>query len=137
MDKFPDWRELDSAALEQQLDWPSEGICFDIEHADEWKQEWGPKPETLDQALKLARMKIAEAPKLIPIRGHRYLPSVPREEGNPVFSAWQTDIIFYGRDLKTYFAHEFGNLSHTDACTGSMTYIEFWTDIVLAGGSLG
>ncbi|MGD0734569.1 MAG: hypothetical protein ABR976_05450 [Terracidiphilus sp.] len=52
-------------------------------------------------------MKISEAPMLIPILGHRYMPALPTECGNPVFSVHQTDIIYYGFDLEDYLRHEF------------------------------
>ena len=46
-------------------------------------------------------------PKLIPIYSSRYIPESPKETGNPVFSVYQTDIIYYGFDLLSYFENEF------------------------------
>ncbi len=44
---------------------------------------------------------------MIPVFSHRYLPDDPNEAGNPVFSVYQTDIIYYGADLLDYFENEF------------------------------
>ncbi len=44
---------------------------------------------------------------VVPIFGHRYIPSFPLEEGNPVFSVYQMDIIYYGYDLANYLSVEF------------------------------
>ena len=104
---FPDWRDGLVQNILGRLNWPAEGISIDIEHNDFWKGSWGTKPDDLQKAFHIARAAIADAPRLIPIFGHRYIPSEPHEEGNPVFSVWQTDIIYYGYDLASYFAHEF------------------------------
>ena len=46
--------------------------------------------------------RLAQAPTLIPIYGHRYLPAGNGTHGHPVLSVYQTDIIFYGTDLADY-----------------------------------
>jgi hypothetical protein len=51
--------------------------------------------------------KLREYPRLMPIYGHRYIPCLPHEAGNPIFSVYQTDIIFYGFGLANYFQNEF------------------------------
>ncbi|MGL4612216.1 MAG: SMI1/KNR4 family protein [Trueperaceae bacterium] len=93
-DKFPDWRDLESKELKSMLEWPSESICLDVEQNNFWLDAWGKKPENLADALEVARTAISNAPKLIPIYGHRYLPSPPTDAGNPVLSVYQTDIIY-------------------------------------------
>ena len=102
-----DWRGADASDSQERLDWPAEGICFDIEHNGFWHPTWGERPDTLALAFAQAREYIALAPRLIPIYSHRYLPADPLLPGNPVFSVYQTDIIYYGYDLATYFAQEF------------------------------
>lgn len=82
-------------------------MLFDIEHNSFWDPEWGPKPESADEAKVIATKAVGKAPGLIPVFSHRYLPAEPCEQGNPVLSVYQTDIIVYGADLPTYFAHEF------------------------------
>jgi hypothetical protein len=132
-DRFPDWRDLRSTALADQMVWPVEGIEFDIEHSGFWWPQWGPRPAELSAALRRARECLATVPKLIPLRGHRYLPAEPCLSGNPVLSVHQTDVIYYGRDLETWILHEFGGgVSYEQAIDGSMTAIPFWSALIEA-----
>jgi hypothetical protein len=108
-DAFPNWRDASEESLRSRLAWPADGICFDIEHAGFWMAEWGLRPADLATACQIARREIAKAPKLIPIYAHRYIPDEPHLAGNPIFSVYQTDIIYYGRDLAHYFANEFAS----------------------------
>jgi hypothetical protein len=99
---FHDWRDGNEAGLREMLDWPLIGCLFDVEHTDFWLPEWGIRPTSLSDALKIATEKVNEAPKLIPIYSHRFISEEPYEEGNPVLSVYQTDIIYYGFDLDDY-----------------------------------
>jgi hypothetical protein len=111
-ERWPRWRAAiqgDDAATAQiyaMLDWPREGMCFDVEHAGSWDPSWGPRPASMQDSLRVASDAIRAAPVLIPVFGHRYLPAEPCEAGNPVFSVYQWDIIVYGRDLGSYFNAE-------------------------------
>jgi hypothetical protein len=127
--RFPNWRAGPEAALRKQWDWPADGICFDIEHNEYWMETWGPRPSTLYEAFCIARAEVARAPVLIPVYGHRYLPSEPEIAGNPVYSVWQTDIIYYGYDLASYFHHEFHAPLPSWATTAPRP-IRFWAEIV-------
>jgi len=105
-----DWRNDSEEEIRERLDLPADGICFDIEYNNFWRDDWGRRPSNLQDAFGVARESIAAAPKLIPIFGHRYIPEEPSEVGNPVFSVIQTDIIYYGYDLTGYLLNE---LNHT------------------------
>lgn len=126
---FPDWRDGDESALRMAVAWPFEGIAYDIEHNDFWLPAWPSKPDDLADAIEVARREVGRAPKLIPVCGHRYLPADPPTLGNPVFSVYQTDVIYYGRDLEAYFGCEFGTLGYDDAVSGEMRRIPFWSDL--------
>ncbi|WP_437876282.1 SMI1/KNR4 family protein [Sorangium sp. So ce513] len=129
-ERFPDWREPGSPEIRRRLDWPFEGIAFDIEHNAFWWDAWGARPPELPEALRVARAMLAAAPRLIPIAGHRYIPAEPALAGNPIFSVYQTDIIFYGVDLPTYLRCEFRLLPYADAIRGDMRRIRFWSELV-------
>lgn len=129
-DEFPNWRQADSAAVRKSLAWPFEGIAFDIEHDDFWWDAWGPRPASLAAAIEVARTALQKAPTLIPIYSHRYLPAEPELPGNPVFAVYQTDIVYYGSDLRKYMEHEFGGGSYSDAVHGNPRRIPFWSEIV-------
>jgi hypothetical protein len=126
--KFPDWRDGDEAALRDWLDLPRRGILFDIEHNGFWLDEWGPRPPTLAEARQIASGLIAAAPRLIPIYVHRMIPSEPHLPGNPVFSVHQTDIIYYGVDLRDYLIHEFLTRENVGdwPITENVRRIPFW-----------
>ncbi len=87
---------------------PLDGLIFDVEHNEFWLPEWGSKPAAVEDARRVVELQVNEAPRLIPIYGHRMMPNRPHEAGNPVLSIHQTDIIYYGFDLDDYFRHEFG-----------------------------
>ena len=106
--RFPRWRSLDESVA-NQLRWPLEGMLFDVEHNAFWISDWGERPATLGTANSIVTAALRTAPVLIPVYGHRYLPTEPLEAGNPVFSVYQTDIIYYGHDLASYFEAEFGS----------------------------
>lgn len=93
---FPNWRGDDTEQLRLSLSWPTESVCFDIERNGFWMASWGPRPAEMIRALDMARSILAKAPKLLPIYKHRYIPSEPMVEGNPVFSVYQSDVIRYG-----------------------------------------
>jgi hypothetical protein len=128
-DKFPNWRDDPYEQIRERLDWPLEGMCFDIEHGSFWPQEWGPKPLNLGDAFAVARRAVKKAPNLIPIYSHRYMPDRPNASGNPVFSVHQTDIIYYGHDLLSYFKNEF-KIDVSSADSPRPRLIEFRSDLV-------
>lgn len=128
--QFPDWRAPESAPILEQLTWPFEGMAFDVENNAFWWEPWGPRPKTLREAIALAREAVESAPQLIPICGHRYLPAEPALAGNPVFSVHQTDIIYYGIDLRRYLSREFGGLDYAEAVRGEPRRVRFWSDLV-------
>ena len=130
---FPDWRSPGSGFIQDRLAWPADSMCFDIEHNSFWLPEWGPKPDSLDEAQAKARQAVQAAPILIPIFGHRYLPASPCEPGNPVFSVYQTDIIYYGLDLSSYLFAEF-HVPNPFPVPDSPREIEFWSQLERLNG---
>jgi hypothetical protein len=113
--------------LQLLLDAPFDGVWFDVEHNAFWSPEWGTKPEILDARREVVRLAVLDAPRLIPVFGHRYIPSHPCSAGNPVFSVHQTDIIYYGNDLADYFYHEF-RVPLPSWAAQRPRHIQFWSD---------
>ena len=95
--RFVNWR--DPADVQNRLDWPADGIAFDVTQNVLWPPEWGDRPSRDDDAAAIAKAEVAKAPTLIPLQGHRYLVGEPAASGNPVLSVYQADIIFYGDNL--------------------------------------
>lgn len=125
---WPDWRDGDPSDLRGKLDWPVDGVLFDVEHNEFWGAGWGPRPATLEAALAAAREHLATVPVMVPVYGHRYLPAGRGGSGHPVLSMYQTDIIVYGTDLLDYLHREFG--TEPAAGHGCQVTVPFWRDIV-------
>lgn len=102
---WPDWRHGDPDALRRQLDWPVQGVLNEVE-CGSWHSRWGPRPDPAD-AVAVARQRLAEAPRMVPVYGHRCLPAGRGTFRHPVLSMWGTDIIRYGEDLADYIRHDF------------------------------
>lgn len=132
---FVNWRlglqsKIEAMDIRKRIDWPFSGIVFDIEHNAFWMGEWGEKSNDLNKNIMVAEIYYETYPKMIPIYSHRYIPSEPHKTGNPVFSIYQTDIIYYGYDLAHYFAHEFRfELSNKFPIIDAPNHIDFWGDI--------
>ena len=144
---FPDWREPNSEVIVHLLGWPFRGITVHAFWGETvggrlrwpfrgivkdafWLDTWGSRPADLNEARNIARAKVDEAPRLIPVAGYCYIPAEPELPGNPVFSVHDTDIIYYGDDLSTYLRLEFKRLSYADAVHDSVRRIRFWSDLV-------
>jgi len=41
---WPDWRDGGVEQLRDRLAWPVDGVLFDVEHNEFWRQEWGKRP---------------------------------------------------------------------------------------------
>ncbi|WP_066949201.1 hypothetical protein [Microtetraspora fusca] len=105
-----------------------DGVLFDVEHNAYWHEEWGDRPAAMTEAIDLARRRLAEAPTMVPVFGHRYLPAGRGTFGHPVLSMHQTDIVFYGLDLADYIRREFtwfGIRAQEPKST-----VAFWSDFV-------
>jgi hypothetical protein len=128
-ERFPNWRHPQSEQLATMMEWPLDGLLFDIERNDFWLVEWGERPQSLDDAFAVAGKAVAEAPTLIQVYGHRYMPDEPQDGSNPVFSVYQTDIIYYGANLLDYLENEFdlGLLTNEQP---AVREIRFWSRLV-------
>jgi hypothetical protein len=130
--KFPEWRNPGSQSLIEAFAWPLEGLWFDVKQNSLWLPEWGSKPADDVSAYRHLDELVQGAPKLIPIQGHRYMPSRPFESGNPVLSVYQSDIICYGLNLEDYFHNEysfhFGRLGYQ--LSDEPKSVEFWASFI-------
>jgi hypothetical protein len=130
---FVNWRDFSDENV-NKIKWilncPLEGMLFDIEKNGFWMEEWGEKPQDIDEAFQICKQQYDKAPILIPIYFHRYIPSEPYEKGNPVYSVHQTDIIYYGENLESYFQIQFGKGRQEEMKHKNIKEIRFWRDIV-------
>lgn len=131
---FPDWRNGDPEHLRAQVEFPVTGVWHEIERGH-WPRAWGQRPSPADRALRTARRRLADVPRLVPVYTHRYLPSGRGTWGHPVLSVQGTDIVCYGADLADYVRREFA-LDEWEAAhpPGSHEFpaatVSFWKDYV-------
>jgi len=124
---FPNWRNGSDADLLSRMNGPFEGIWFDVEHNGFWLPEWGTAPSDPQARREVVRQAVLDAPRLVPVYSHRYIPTAPCCSGNPVFSVHQTDIIRYGNDLADYFYREF-KVPLPDWASRTPRSIRFWDE---------
>jgi hypothetical protein len=127
---WPNWRDGDPGSLREQLDWPIEGALFDVEHNALWLPSWGQRPAGASEALSVARQHLTEAPTMVPVCGHRYLPAGRGTHGHPVLSIYQTDIIIYGTNLASYIDSEFVSGWSISADWTPPPMVPFWSDFL-------
>jgi hypothetical protein len=137
---WPDWRRGRRRGLRKVLDWPVEGVLFDVQYNALWHPSWGQRPTDMSTALSTARGHLSRAPKMIPVWGHRYLPAGRGTYGHPVLSIYQVDIMMFGTDLAEYIAIEFQRRSMIPDLTPPPGWTEplmvpFWSDFL--DGELG
>lgn len=114
------WRNDSPETIRDRLSWPLDGLLFDVEHDAFWPTGWGTKPESLDAQKHVATLRIKTWPTLVPLYSHRYMPAAPAPAGAPVFSVWQSDVIFYGDNLLDYLQREFGSIDPNSERTGTV-----------------
>lgn len=129
---FYNWHDSPYDILIEFQQYLLHGIIIDLQHNNLWKREWGERPSSLLDAIKIASWQVANAPKMIPLYRHRCLPATPCLAGNPVFSIVQTDIIYYGCNLEDYWRNEFlRSFEEREASRQQKEYrdIDFWSDL--------
>lgn len=124
----PNWVDWmgDPAGIQKRLDWPRDGVFFDVRENAFWPERWGDRPSDVEVALQSARERLRAVPVLIPIYSHRFLPAAPAPAGSPVFSVHQTDVIYYGSDLVSYFQNEFFRTPDRKSPTHR---VDFWSEL--------
>jgi hypothetical protein len=138
---FYNW-QTETEEIINALNWPLEGLGFDVEHNAFWLDSWGAKPDTEDGRFQVVQQLVSQAPALIPIIGHRYLVDYPINGANPVLSVYQSDIIVYGTNLRTFLLRETADLLDIPMEKDSLAMVEdyykkyvsavpFWGEIML------
>lgn len=118
---WPNWRG-GMRALQKQVQLPIEGIVHAVEWEDFWHERWGARPARTKDALRSANYHLGRAPRLIPVRGHHYLPAGRGTSGRPVLSVIRTEITVVGVTLADYLNGEDGS--------GEPAFVEFWSELI-------
>lgn len=126
-ESWVDWRHGSSGSLNGRLSWPIEGVIFDVQNNGFWPTSWGERPSDSGPIERQARDYLARVPQLVPLFSHRYLAAGAAYAPSPVFSVYQTDVIYYGDNLLDYIAHEF---NVPPLCPSrKRPHVPFWSDL--------
>ncbi|WP_326567237.1 hypothetical protein VSH64_36150 [Amycolatopsis rhabdoformis] len=128
-DRWPDWLHGNPDHLRKRLDWPVDGLLYEVEHNGLWHPSWGSRPRVLSNALACARRCLASVPQLVPVCGHRYLPGIAGAAGYPVLSVYRAEVTVCGWDLRDYVRHEFGDQPLLEPAEGGLS-VDFWSALV-------
>jgi hypothetical protein len=130
--KFPDYKNDAVGEINRFREMVKESFKFDIEHNDDfWMEEFGERPTNTEDAVSKALAILDTIPPLLPVFGHRCIPSSPSDAGNPVFSFWQPlDTIIYGSNLEEYFKVEFSGKAHKRIKYQDIKQVPFWSKLL-------
>jgi hypothetical protein len=130
---FYDWRDRNDVNIQRIrtiLKSPIMSLLKELRDGYFWCDEWGEKPNNINKAEQVLMDHYNDAPILIPIYSHRYIPFIENEEDLPVFSIMGSDIIYYGENLLSYLENEFGFRSLRDLNQNKCKYVPFWSDLL-------
>ncbi len=129
---FPQWHDFSPENAAEIRDWmkkPFRWLKNDVTKNGFWIDEWGERPDDLEEAAERFERIASGAPKLIPLYLHRFIPSGDTAEVDPpVFSTVGMDTIRYGNSFEEWVMAEFA-ARKTDH-TLKNEKIPFWDDVV-------
>ncbi|MCL2083610.1 MAG: hypothetical protein FWH04_10345 [Oscillospiraceae bacterium] len=135
---FYNWRDTSDsnvALIRGVINRPIEGLQEELkdnfqDNDSFWCDKWGEKPNEIKKANEIMLKHYNNAPKLIPVCLHRYIPFVDGIKSTPVFSIMGTDVIYYGENLISYLEMEFDLRKRSDLIQDNCKYIDFWSDLL-------
>lgn len=124
---WPDWRAPDPLALRDALNWPVDGLLFDVEHNGWWYRAWPARPEATADALEVAYGLLRRAPQLVPLHGTYYVPDASEGAGHPVLDVFRSAVRPLGADLVDWVERSFG--SGGPGSRDPKVTVAFWSDL--------
>jgi hypothetical protein len=124
---WPDWRSPDRHAMRTLLNWPVDGLLFDVEHHGYWHSEWPERPVDPADALAVAHAALSRWPVLVPLHGTYYLPAGPDLFGHPVLDVFRSAVRPLGADLADWVEQSFVAGAST---RDPKPTVEFWTTLI-------
>ena len=130
---FPRWNDFTPAnvtRLRGRLAEPLSWLRRDVTAGGFWVRTWGVRPTDPAEAAERFDRLAECAPRLIPLCGHRYVPSLSSAvpDDPPVFSSVGRDTIRYGADFGEWIDLEFRK-GTCKSSAGGMT-VPFWDEVV-------
>ena len=128
---FPQWKdysETNIQKIKRRISAPIEWLLLDVKQGF-WLSDWGPRGDSIDERIGHFREMVINAPRLIPVYSHRYIPQIANSDDPPVISTVGSDTIYYGSNLQEYLYNEFLNDGRLTISKRD-TYIPFWSEII-------
>ncbi|XP_006346881.1 uncharacterized protein [Solanum tuberosum] len=100
---FPNWRCSSQQQLEIIKNLPILSLCKQVKKRNFWVEFWGNRPIDNDQAVDTANGFLKNAPVLVPIYQHFYIPCTPCLAGNPVFYVHDGQVKLWCFDISGFF----------------------------------
>ena len=129
--RFPLWTDFSETnvnTIKKRIHQPYEWVLKSVLR-DFWLPQWGERPEDRKSVVKCFTDISKNAPKLIPIFSHRYMPQLKNVDNPPVISTVGRDTVYYGSDIWDYLQNEF-ELSCRALTSDDRIFIPFWSDII-------
>jgi hypothetical protein len=111
---FYNWQQNEPVIAETLLS-PLQGVLFDVQVNNLWIPSWGNQPSDVTEKARVVTELVTQAPKLIPLVGHRYVVDATHVDNSFVLSVNQTDIVVFASDVRTFLLNEFRALLQLDA----------------------
>ena len=125
---FPDWSQGISSVMNKSYDFIKELYLFDVIEGGYWDAAFGERPDDDRDAIELVSQKLHQAPRLIPVYGHRFM--IAGDETSPVLSYYgPLDTIIYGTNLADYFFEEF-DIPNPDGKSYIDDKLDFWSRLL-------
>lgn len=102
---FYNWN-TDIENIKRQLNDVYEDLLKSTTERGFWLKSWGIRPESIDERKATFVNWYNKAPKLIPINGHRFVISEPKNADNAILSVVGIDTIIYGVNMRNYLLNE-------------------------------
>ena len=128
---FYNWRNIQNDNIRFIKDVINKPLLDIYNMANEvyWCNDWGEEPADEAVTTRKVRERLKDAPKLLPVYAHRYIPMI-LDENPPVISIHDLDVIYYGINLEDYFCVEFGSKTQNEIEFEKIRPIPFWSDIM-------
>ncbi len=129
-----DWRDDRHSDIDMRMIWPHEGLLAEVGVGRFWREAWGKQPDNRSERVAIVRDLLSNAPIMLPIYAHRYIPAEPCEAGNPIYWVYRSQVIRYGENLKHYFRVDFADIFDRDERAEHFPVnhrnIPFWSELL-------
>nr|KYP67079.1 hypothetical protein KK1_013399 [Cajanus cajan] len=128
---FPNWRSSSTQQLQILLNLPAASILRRVAKTRFWHPSWGPQPSDITRAV---RGLLNDAPPLVPIYRHCYIPSSTDGAGNPIFYIDQDgQVLLLSFDVAGFFREFLVRDSEEPVWAATAARrVRFWSEVAEA-----